>query len=101
MTLDQLRVCLEYMVLSLGMEDLTYVPCISRTLVVDHDDRDTASSEESERWARFFMDLLRNPGNTDERLLKVHPMIGVMNEYVFPRFHDRPRTFILLDFLCG
>lgn len=27
MTLDQLRVCLEYMVLSLGMEDLTYVPC--------------------------------------------------------------------------
>ncbi|KAF4590729.1 terpene cyclase [Pleurotus pulmonarius] len=59
MTLAQLQVCLEYMVLSLGMEDLT----------------DTASSVESERWAQFFMDLLRNPGNADERLLKVHPMI--------------------------
>ncbi|KAG9227694.1 hypothetical protein PTI98_011276 [Pleurotus ostreatus] len=79
MTLDQLRVCLEYMVLSLGMEDLT----------------DTASSEESKKWAHFFMDLLRSPGNTDERLLKAHPMIGVMNDFSVRVMKDLGPTYTL------
>ncbi|KAJ8502575.1 hypothetical protein ONZ45_g11629 [Pleurotus djamor] len=64
MTLEQLQVVLEYMVMSLAMEDLT----------------DSASSKDADKWARFFSQMLREPGTADEELIKDEPMAKIVNE---------------------